>query len=201
VQADPAEDLGNLSALSLTDLIIKTGIHDAIAKKLNEKGKLTRNAIAEGIINNVRKTIIREQLTDPKFYEEMSKLLEDLIKQSRQDAGAYEQFLDDAEALVRRLAQKHNVAGVPAVLHGHAEAIVLYRNLPSDPRGNADEQEQRAVLALKIDQAMREKAPSGWKGDPAREAQVLNALYPIMNRDREATRAIFEIIKQQAGYG
>src|SRR6185503_14941742 len=64
VQADPAEDLGNLSALSLTDLIIKTGIHDAIAKKLNEKGKLTRNAIAEGIINNVRKTIIREQLTD-----------------------------------------------------------------------------------------------------------------------------------------
>jgi type I restriction enzyme R subunit len=47
---------------------------------------------------------------------------------------------------------------------------------------------------------MREKAPSGWKGDPAREAQVLNALFPIMNRDREATRAIYEIIKQQAGY-
>jgi type I restriction enzyme R subunit len=79
VQADLAEDLGNLSALSVTDLIIKTGIHDAIARKLNNKGKLTRNAIAEGIINNVRKTIIREQLTDPKFYEEMSMLLEDLI--------------------------------------------------------------------------------------------------------------------------
>ncbi len=200
VQADPAEDLGNLSSLSLTDLIIKTGIHDAIAKRLNDKGKLTRNAIAEGVINNVRKTIIREQLTDPKFYEEMSKLLEDLIKQSRQDAAAYEQFLKDAEALVTRLAQKHSVAGVPAVLHGHPEAIVLYRNLPSGHADNAGEQEQRAVLALKIDQTMREKAPSGWKGDPAREAQVLNALFPIMNRDRDATRAIFEIIKQQAGY-
>jgi type I restriction enzyme R subunit len=133
VQADPANDLGNLSALPLTDLIIKTGIHDAIVRKLNEKGKLTRNAIAEGIINNVRKTIIREQLTDPKFYEEMSKLLEDLIKQSRQDAAAYEQFLKDAEALVRRLAQKHSVSDVPAVLHGHPEAVVLYRNLPSGP--------------------------------------------------------------------
>jgi type I restriction enzyme, R subunit len=43
----------------LTELIIETGIHDAIARKLNEKGKLSRNAIAEGIINNVRKTIIR----------------------------------------------------------------------------------------------------------------------------------------------
>ena len=40
VQADPAQDLGNLSSLSLTDVIIKTGIHDAIAQKLNEKGKL-----------------------------------------------------------------------------------------------------------------------------------------------------------------
>jgi len=167
VQADSAEDLGSLNALSLTDLIINTGIHDAIAKKLNEKGKLTRNAIAEGIINNVRKTIIREQLTDPKFYEEMSKLLEDLIKQRRQDAATYEQFLKDAEALVRRLGQKHSVSGVPAVLYGHPEAIVLYRNLPSGPGENADEQEQLAALALKIDHTMREKAPSGWKGDPS----------------------------------
>ena len=69
IQADPAADLGELGEMSLTELIIRTGIHDAIARKLNEKGKLSRNAIAEGIINNVRKTIIREQLTDPRFYE------------------------------------------------------------------------------------------------------------------------------------
>ena len=208
VQADPAQDLGNLSALSLTDLIVKTGIHDAIARKLNAKGTLSRNAIAEGIINNVRRTIIREQLTDPRFYEEMSKLLQDLIKQSRDDATTYEQFLKDAEALVQRLAGKHSVAGVPAVLHGHPEAIVIYRNLPAvlpaaamtvhDPP--ADEEEPRAALALRIDQAMREQAPAGWKGDATREKQVLNALYPILGRDREATLAIFEIIKQQAGY-
>ena len=63
-----------------------------------------------------------------------------------------------------------------------------------------EDREQRAALALRIDQAMRESAPAGWKGDAAREAQVLNALFPIMGRDREATRAIFEVIKQQAGY-
>ena len=91
VQADPARDVGNLESLSLTELIIETGIHDAIARKLNEKGKLSRNAIAEGIINNVRKTIIRDQLTDPRFYAEMSKLLDDLIKQSGEDAAAYEE--------------------------------------------------------------------------------------------------------------
>ena len=98
VQADPAADLGNLNSLSLTEAIIETGVHDAIARKLNEKGKLSRNSVAEAIINNVRKTIIRNQLTDPRFYDEMSKLLDDLIKQSRADAAAYEEFLKRAEA-------------------------------------------------------------------------------------------------------
>jgi type I restriction enzyme, R subunit len=53
---------------------------------------------------------------------------------------------------------------------------------------------------LKIDAVMRERAPAGWKGDRAREAQVLNALFPLLNRDREATRALFELVKNQPGY-
>jgi type I restriction enzyme R subunit len=60
--------------------------------------------------------------------------------------------------------------------------------------------EDRAALALAIDRAMREQAPAGWLGDPAREAQVLNALFPLLERDREATLALFEIIKNQPGY-
>jgi type I restriction enzyme R subunit len=202
IQADPAADLGNLSSLSLTELIIETGIHDAIAKKLNQKGKLSKNAIAEGIINNVRKTIIRDQLTDPKFYDEISKLLEDLIKQKRDDTAAYEKFLEKAEALVKKMVMK-NTDSHPHVLHGFPEAIVLYNNLASITATSfqcpADE-EEKAKMALNIDFAMREQAPAGWKGDDTREKQVLNALFPIMSRDRAATQAIFEIIKNQPGY-
>ncbi|HVT27841.1 MAG TPA: type I restriction endonuclease subunit R [Lacipirellulaceae bacterium] len=206
VQADPAEEMGNLNSLSLTDLIVKTGIHDAIARKLNERGKLTRNAIAEGIINNIRKTIIRDQLTDPRFYAEMSKLLEDLINQSRTDAAQYEAWLKQAEEMAQRMAAKQPVAGVPAELHGKPEAIVIFNNLPSILTPGAvndsvpDSVASRARLALEIDRAMREHAPAGWKGDDIREKQVLNALYPIMGRDREATQAVFEIIKNQPGY-
>jgi type I restriction enzyme R subunit len=120
IQADPAVELGELGEMSLTELIIETGIHDAIARKLNAKGKLSKNAIAEGIINNVRKTIIREQLTDPRFYAQMSKLLDDLIKQSRVDTAAYEEFLRKAEQLVKRLAAKQPERrwGIPGALHG-----------------------------------------------------------------------------------
>jgi type I restriction enzyme R subunit len=211
VQADPATDLGELGEMSLTELIIETGIHDAIARKLNEKGKLSRNAIAEGIINNVRKTIIREQLTDPRFYEDMSKLLDDLIKQSRADAAAYEEFLRKAEALVKRLAAKQPDESVPAALHGKREATVIYNNLPRILAAGRAEAERvaesspeygdaRVGLALEIDRVMRERAPAGWKGDQAREAQVLNSLFPLLNRDREATLALFELIKNQPGY-
>lgn len=211
IQADPADLLGDLSSLSLTELIIETGIHDAIAKKLNEKGKLSRNAIAEGIINNVRKTIIRDQLTDPKFYEQMSKLLEDLIKQKRDDTESYEQFLKNAEALAKKLHnQGQDSNKLPTALQGNKEAAVLYNNLPSVlaaavPENTVEEPaapygDEYLALALMLDKAIREKAPAGWKGDSAREAQVLNAIYPIMKKNKAATLAIFEIIKNQPGY-
>ena len=203
IQAEPAADLGGLGDLSLTDLIIKTGIHDAIAKKLNEKGKLTRNAVAEGVINNIRKTIKQERLTDPRFYDEMSKLLDDLIQQSRADAEAYEKFLRNAEALVRRIVSRQPEQGVPSVLHGKSEATVLFNNLGSIAKTSFQcptSADDKATLALRIDLAVRERAPAGWKGDQAREAQVLNALFPLLDRDREATMALFEIIKNQPGY-
>jgi type I restriction enzyme R subunit len=60
--------------------------------------------------------------------------------------------------------------------------------------------EEKAQLALELDRAMRERAPAGWKGDETREIQVLNALFPIMGRDRRATQAIFEIVKKQPDY-
>ena len=211
VQADSATDLGKLSEMSLTESIIETGIHDAIARKLNEKGKLSRNAIAEGIINNVRKTIVRDQLTDPRFYEQMSKLLDDLIKQSREDAAAYEEFLRKAEALVKRLAAGQFNDGVPAALHGRREATVIYNNLPqilaagrAPADGFAESQaeygDERITLVLEIDRVMRAQAPAEWKGDQVREAEVLNALFPLLDRNREATLALFELVKNQPGY-
>ncbi|MBK7516217.1 MAG: type I restriction endonuclease subunit R [Betaproteobacteria bacterium] len=203
IQADAAADLGDLGALSLTELIIQTGIHDAIAKKLNDKGNLSKKAIAEGIINNVRKTIIREQLTDPKFYEQMSKLLDDLIAQSRTEAEAYEEFLRKAEELVRKLAEKQPDQGVPTALHGNPEATVLYNNLDSIPATSfryPSADEDRAALALRLDLVVRERAPAGWKGDETRERTVQNAIYPLLDRDREATQALFDIIKNQPGY-
>jgi type I restriction enzyme R subunit len=191
-------------------MIIQTGINDAIAKKLNAKGKLSRNSIAEGIINNVRQTIIRDQLTDPRFYREMSQLLDDLIQQKRIATIDYETFLRNAEELVKKMAKNQNNTSVPSKLQGKTEAIIIYNNLPdilsnaSSPFLAAEPQEEYGDklihLALEIDRAMREMAPAGWRGDDTREKQVLNALFPIMQRDRAATTALFELLKNMKGY-
>ena len=47
---------------------------------------------------------------------------------------------------------------------------------------------------------MKERAPAGWRGDQAREAQVLNALYPLLKREKETTIKVFELIKNQPEY-
>ena len=210
IQADSAHVLGDLETLSLTDLIIKTGIHDAIAQKLNAKGKLSRDSIAEGIINNVRKTIIRNRLTDPRFYDQMSKLLDDLIKQKRDDTEAYEEFLRSAEVLVKRLAKGQSDTGLPQALRGNREATVLYNNLINILQADVDALQvaeprpeygdERAQMALRLDIAIKAQAPAGWRGDQVKESVVLNTIHRTLGKGREATLAVFDIVKNQAGY-
>ncbi len=202
IQADQTDQLGHLENYSLVEMIIETGIHDAIARKLNQKGKLSKNAIAEGIINNIRKKVIRDRLTDPKFYEEISKLLDDLIKQKVTDTKSYEEFLKKAEEIVQKMNKKNQAAGMPSSLKGNSQAIALYNNLcsiPSTTYSCPSDENDRANLALKIDYAMKESAPAGWKGDDTREKQVLNAIYPLLDKDKDATMAIFDILKNQPG--
>jgi type I restriction enzyme R subunit len=140
----------------------------------------------------------------------MSKLLDDLIKQKRDDAAAYEAFLKKAEELVQKMALGQSNASVPSKLQGKTEAIIIYNNL-TDILSNAAsplivaepkaEYGDRLVhLALEIDRVMRESAPARWRGDETKEKTVLSALYPIMKKDKESTIALFDLLKNMKGY-
>lgn len=210
VRADDARALGDMGDLSLVDLIVKTGIHDAIAQKLNAKDA-SNKAVAEGIINNVRKAIIQERLTDPRFFKEMSSLLDELIKQSHADAKSYEEFLKQAEDLAKKLAA-HASGGeqAPEALQGRPEAVVIYHNLPDiltktpdaahvgqDPVWHDSELISKAV---QIDTAMRAGVPADWKGNEIKERAVRRTLLGLVDGDREAMLRLFELIKNQSGY-
>ena len=199
-----------MAELSLVDLIVNTGIHNAIAQKLNARGS-SNKAVAEGIINNVRKAIIQERLTDPRFFKEMSSLLDELIKQSRDDAKSYEAFLQQAEALARKLVA-HTAGGeqAPEELHGKPDAALIYRNLPDILAKPADgahigdgriwHASELINKAVQIDTALREAVPAGWKGDEIKERLVQRTLLDLLDGDKTAMRKLFDLVKNQPGY-
>ena len=180
VQADPAADLGNLSSLSLTELIIETGIHDAIARKLNAKGKLSKNAIAEGSSTTSARRSSATSSPTQDSTRRCRSCLTTSSSNSATDAAAYEEFLKKAEELVKRLAEKKRPAAVLQSLHGKSEAIVLFNNLASIPATTfqcpADEEEQGEARTRTRPRHARE-GPGGLEGRRhAREASAQRAV-------------------------
>jgi type I restriction enzyme R subunit len=73
IEADEPRKISPFDNISLLDLIVKTGIANAINSQLGGL-KGNKDAVAETIENNVRSKIIKEHLNDPAFYEKMSAL-------------------------------------------------------------------------------------------------------------------------------
>lgn len=68
IEASAPRKISPFDDIGLLDLIVKTGIAEAIANKLANV-KNNHEAVAESIENNVRSKLIKEQLTDPAFFE------------------------------------------------------------------------------------------------------------------------------------
>ena len=88
--------------MGLLELIVKTGIANAIARQLGGL-KGDKDAIAETIENNVRSKIIKEHLNDPAFYEKMSALLDEIIAARKAKAIEYEEYLKRIAELAKKV--------------------------------------------------------------------------------------------------
>ena len=82
IEADEPRKISPFDDMGLLELIVKTGIADAIASQLGGL-KGNKDAVAETIENNVRSKIIKEHLNDPAYYEKMSALLDEIIAAAR----------------------------------------------------------------------------------------------------------------------
>lgn len=171
--------------MGLLDLIVKTGIADAIAKQLASM-KSNKDAIAETIENNVRSKIIKEQLSDPAYYQSMSALLEEIIEARKTKALAYEKYLTQIAELAKKV-QAGQSDETPVVLDTTGKRA-LWNNLGHD-----------AELALKIDAAIRKVRPDGWRGVQPREQIIKQALYSCIPDVAEVER-IFLLVKAQPEY-
>jgi type I restriction enzyme R subunit len=202
IEADEPRKISPFDNMGLLELIVKSGIAEAIATQLGGL-KGNRSAIAETIENNVRSKIIKEHLSDPAFYERMSTLLNEIIAARRAKAVEYEEYLRRIAHLTRQV-EAGKAEGMPEALDTPGKRAI-YNNLKAgciaEPAASYEHAstDKELELALKIDAAIRKARPDDWRGVQAREQVVKRALYDVLHDEVEVER-IFLIIKLQREY-
>jgi type I restriction enzyme R subunit len=204
IEASAPRKISPFDDIGLLDLIVKTGIADAIASRLGGL-KGNRDAIAESIENNVRSKIVKEHLTDPAYYARMSALLDEIIRLRKRKAIEYEEYLKRIAALAADV-QAGKAADAPVQLNTPGR-LALYNNLKAWVPANRAAQGDTAYgdgdgaldLALRIDAALRHKRPDGWRGVLAKEQLVKQALHEVL-RDIDAVNHIYPVVFAQKEY-
>lgn len=185
IEADEPRKISPFDGMGLLDLIVKTGIAGAITSQLGGL-KGNKDAIAETIENNVRRKIVKEQLTDPAYYEKMSALLDEIIAARKSKAIEYEEYLKRVAELAKKVDAGHGDETPEQIDTPGLRA--LYSNLDNNQE-----------LAMRIDQAIRRVRPDGWRGILAKEQAIKQALFDEL-QDVDEVERIFLIVKQQREY-
>ncbi|MCO4786806.1 MAG: type I restriction endonuclease subunit R [Marinomonas atlantica] len=187
IRADDSEVLMDFEELGLIELIVEKGA-DAV-EALPESIRKNQEAMAETIENNVRKTIVDENPVNPKYYEQMSVLLDELIELRRQKAIEYQEYLEKIRDLSRKIIRpEQTAANYPS-------------SMDSNPkRAFYDNFDQDELLATKIDTAIRYTKKADWVGDRFKEREIANAVREETAGYEVDIQGVMELAKAQKEY-
>lgn len=201
IQAEDSVVISPFSDMPLIDVIIKSGIAEAI-NTMPSGVKGSRDAVAETIENNVRSKIIKDHLLDPAYFEKMSKLLDEIIKRRKEKAVEYEAYLKEIAALAIKVSagqendspKQLDTPGKRALFNNLVDALPV--NLVADTE---NPEEQALALTLEIDKVILDVRSDDWRGNHAKEQIIKSALYEEI-KDVATLERVFQIIVQQKEY-
>jgi len=210
IEADPAKPISDFGEIGLLDLIVKSGIAEAIGA-LPKGVQGNPRAVAETIANNVRSKIIKEHLNDPAFYDKMSALLNEILADLKAQRIDYEEFLKRIAELAKKV-QTSQAADTPEKLNTPGKRA-LYNNLMQQRGDVSDDKLGEGVhqygteaatraleLALQVDETVRRVRPNAFRGNQAKENVIKAALLPLLGNDAAEVERIFHIIKAHLEY-
>ncbi|MXX39331.1 MAG: type I restriction endonuclease subunit R [Gemmatimonadetes bacterium] len=203
IRAEESEQLSGFDDMTLVELIVERG--EKVVEELPEGIRENREAVAETIENNVRRLIIDETGINPRYYEKMSELLEALIRQRKQEAIDYKEYLAQIVDLTRETSRPETQASYPASINSPAlralfDNLVVLVPTAREPLDTEPPIDIREVKALALDRAVRRVKKADWRGSKIKEREVRNAIHAELGGNESLVNAIFEIVKAQSEY-
>ena len=151
----------------------------------------SHQATAQTIENNIRRVIVEQQPTNPIYYQQMSLLLDDIIRRRSNGANDFERYLSEIRDLATQVNQPESSNRYPSQLNTNGKRA-LYDNLS-----------QNLDLAIALDLAIITDKHADWEGSVVKERKLKNEIIKtiLVQYDMsEQLDNIFEIIKNHQEY-
>lgn len=186
IDAEESRQISAFEDMTLVELLVKRGI--SAVDELPENIKKDKEATAAAIENNVRRLIVEKTPTDPRYYERMSILLDELIRKRKEEAIEYEKYLKEIANIAKNSYDYQSSSYVYPKEINTGEKIALYNNLNHDKD-----------LALALDETLKRRRPDGWRDHPAKRRFVANLIREHIE-DEDMVQKIYSIVEEQEGY-
>jgi type I restriction enzyme R subunit len=187
IRAEDSREIGKFDDFTLLDFVAVQG------EKLGGSGK---ESAAEVIENNIRKKIVEKILINPKYYEKMSAILDELIKERRKGAITYEKLLEHYIDLVKKSETPENNPDYPESIRRSAALRALFDNCGADEG-----------LAIAIDRAVRTRKQADFRHNDFKERRIKAAILSVIGAkfsyESDAiieVERIFGIVAEQVEY-
>ena len=195
ITAEESETLSTLGDIPLVELIVEKGVE---ALDLLPKGiRANETATAAAIENNIRRLIVDKSEVNPRYYEEISYLLDEIIRQRRRGAMDYRAYLSEIEGLSGRMAEHETQDRYPSNINTGA-LRALFDNLDTLP------EDHRAAAATVIDTAIRRTKQDDWRSNRFKKRQVRNAIARVIQQEFSDydldVEALLELAVNQSEY-
>jgi type I restriction enzyme R subunit len=188
VHAEASRTVSHFENTGLIQLIGELGA--GALDKLPTRIRKSPDAVAVTLTNTLRKAIVEERATNPKYFDRMSKLLDAVIEERRRGAIAYEEYLARLLEAAARLGRGESDTPhtYPGWADNGARKALFDFFLP----------EQR--LAVEVDTVVLESKPDAWVGNPLKERRVRTAIKRALPEDFDRLDELFDLVKARREY-
>ena len=184
VNAGDSKVLAEFEDKGLLEILIQ---NEGISEE--ENGALGGNeSAAEAIENNIRRIIVDSNPLNPKFYENLSQILDELIEQRKKGALDYEKYLKEVIGLAKKLKNKSTGKTYPTPVNTTAKQAI-YDNFSQD-----------IDWIARLDEAIKKYKPDGYIGNIMKERELMRTIKPLSDEKDVDIDKLFRLIKLQKEY-